>query len=424
MYGAVFMAGYEQVDLAYEFLCAKEREGASFTKNELAEVTGWKVGTCSTYLSKRWYQYVRIEQGSFIPHGVTSISKVDFRRIHSQKLQPLEDQSEVGLLIKKSKEFALLAVSTYNNPFTNFKTHGFIINLIIAYTALFHAIFERRGDDYYYRDKKGDYKLADGEKKAWELTTCIKMYWQGNKTAEQANLEFLIGLRNKIEHRSLPALDLGVAGYCQSALSNFETILLSEFGDSHTLMASLAIAMQLTRTSQEEQIDAMKKFQTDNYRVIRDYMETYAKDLDDDILESHKYRLRAFLIPKIGGTKKSADLALEFVDVSKLTLEQRQSYDQAIALIKGVESPYKLKPSKVTDRVKGVHNWFSIHWHTQSWRMYEVRPSGDNIDPELKNKYVGYVEGYDNYLYSNVWVDFLIEKFKDKSEIERLKTFK
>ncbi|MEX5485295.1 DUF3644 domain-containing protein [Proteus mirabilis] len=70
-----------------------------------------------------------------------------------------------AILLKKAREFALLAVSTYNNPFTDFKTYGFIVNIVIAYTALFHAIFEKRGDDYFYLDNEGNPKLVDGDKK-------------------------------------------------------------------------------------------------------------------------------------------------------------------------------------------------------------------------------------------------------------------
>ena len=61
--------------------------------------------------------------------------------------------------------------------------------------------------------------MIDGEEKSWELSECCDEYWPGVEAAEKFNLKFLIGLRNKIEHRSLPAIDLAVSGECQSALS-------------------------------------------------------------------------------------------------------------------------------------------------------------------------------------------------------------
>jgi hypothetical protein len=261
-----YMSRYEKVDKAYKFLKMKEESQDSFSLEELSDITAWEIETCKTYVSKRWFQYVHRDQQDFKVSGIAYLSKSEFRNIHSQKLRHTEDQSEQGKLIKKAKEFALLAVSTYNNPFTHFKTHGFIVDIVIAYTALFHALFEKRSVSYYYKEKSGAFKMVDGQKKAWELSTCIKEYWGAGNSPERANLELLIGLRNKIEHRSLPELDIMVSGYCQSALSNFEEILINEFGDSHSLMANLAIAMQLSRSSNAQQEEALRKFKVSSFR--------------------------------------------------------------------------------------------------------------------------------------------------------------
>jgi hypothetical protein len=114
--------------------------------------------------------------------------------------------------------------------------------------------------------------MIDGEAKAYELSECCKVYWHGKQTPEKANLEFLIGLRNKIEHRGSPVIDLAVTGECLAALTNFEDILVQEFGKEYSLNAQLAIAMQLTRTSQEAQINALKALQSENYQLIKQYI--------------------------------------------------------------------------------------------------------------------------------------------------------
>lgn len=198
--------------------------------------------------------------------GIKFLSKEEFRSVHSQKLQQVTDQSIKGM--HKAREFALLAVSTYNNPYTEFKTYGYIVNIVIAYTALFHAIFEKKGG-YYFHLKDGEPVKIDGEEKAWELMECCNQYWGGVERPEKYNLKFLIGLRNKIEHRSLPAIDMAVSGECQAALINFESLLVEEFGDSHALCTNLAIAIQLSRVSEQSQLDAMKQLQKENYKVVR-----------------------------------------------------------------------------------------------------------------------------------------------------------
>ncbi|WP_281213546.1 DUF3644 domain-containing protein [Shewanella insulae] len=177
------MSRYEQVDLAYEFLSAKETEGESFTIDELANATGWKKQTCATYPSKRWHQYVQKDGSHYLTAGIKSLSKDEFRAVHSQRLQQVADQSAKGMLLYKAREFALLAVSTYNNPYTEFKTYGYIVNIVIAYTALFHAIFEKKGVNYFHL-KGGESVLIDDEEKAWELMECCNQYWNGVERPE------------------------------------------------------------------------------------------------------------------------------------------------------------------------------------------------------------------------------------------------
>ncbi|PHM25102.1 DUF3644 domain-containing protein [Xenorhabdus budapestensis] len=413
------MNRYEKVDLAYNFLVDKEKQGETFTIEQLSEAIGWTIETCRTYPSKRWHQYIVKDGSQYTTSGITYLSKEEFRAVHSQKLQQTTDQSAKGIFIHKAKEFALLAVSTYNNPYTEFKTYGYIVNIIIAYTSLFHAIFEKKGINYFHTNSDGDTIFIDGEKKAWELTECIEEYWSGSLTPEKANLKFLIGLRNKIEHRSLPAIDLAVCGECQSALINFENILVEEFGDEHALTASLAVAMQLTRVSEQAQIDALKQLQKENYKVVREYMETYRNDLENDLVESQKYRIRAFLVPKLGNHASSSDIAIEFINVNKLTENERANYDQGIAFIKGVENPFKFRPSKVVEILAKKIPDFNMPLHIKCWKYYEARPR--EIVRNFKGEYSGFVEGFEGYLYTQQWITFLTAELQNTDKIEQIR---
>lgn len=409
----------QRVELAFEFMLAKEKAGEAFTMTELAEASGWAISSCQTYPTKRWHQFVQRDGSQYTSTGLIYLSKAEFSLIHSQKLQDPNNLSPKSILLHKAREFALLAVSTYNNPYTEFKTYGFIVNIVIAYTALFHAIFEKKEHNYFHLDEEGNPIIIDGEEKAWELYRCCNEYWRGEDNPETKNLNFLIGLRNKIEHRSLPAVDLATSGECQSALNNFENLLVEEFGDSHALMARLAIAMQLTRTSEQAQLDALKQFQTENYRVVREYMETYKNDLSDDVLESQKYRIRAFLVPKLGNHAKSADLAIEFINVNKLNDNEMENYERGVAFIKGIESPFKLKPGKVVTIVKEKIKDFNPTLHTKCWKYYNARPREMVIT--FKGEYAAYSEGFDGYLYSRRWAEFLIRQLRNKDEIARVR---
>ncbi|MBO1896178.1 hypothetical protein HNW13_010395 [Shewanella sp. BF02_Schw] len=229
----------------------------------------------------------------------------------------------------------------------------------------------------------------------------------------------MVGLRNKIEHRSLPAIDLAVAGECQSTLSNFENILVEEFGDEYSLCANLAIAMQLTRISEQAQIQAMKQLQRENYRVVREYMETFKNDLSEEVFQSQQYRLRAFLVPKLGNHAKTSDLAIDFVNVAGLSEEQLKFYEQGIAFIKGVESPYKLKPGKVVTLIEEVFPNFNMSMHTRCWKYFDARPQ--EVNSNFKGEFSAFIEGFDHYLYTKKWVEHLKTVMRDKELVEKIR---
>ncbi|CAI1208027.1 Protein of uncharacterised function (DUF3644) [Serratia liquefaciens] len=412
------MSKFDKVDLAYDFLVSREKIQESFTIEELAAATGWKVQTCKTYPTKTWNKFISRDGKQYTTLGVKYISKEDFRYINTQKHMDSIPQSERSVNLKKAREFALLAVATYNNPFTDFKTFGFIVNIIIAYTSLFHAIFARNGMPYSYLEDDGSPKLVDGQEKAWELKTCCQEYWPGIESAEKANLLFLIGLRNVIEHRGLPAIDLLTFGECQAAINNFENIIIKEFGEDNALMINLALAMQLTRATQQAQIDAIKQFQTENFNVVKSFMVDYKNELSDDIVQSQQYRLRALLVPLVGKNAKQSDLAIEFINVSNLSEDEVEKYESGIAFIKNVENQFKLKPTKVVSLVQKKEKSFNITTHTKFWKYYEARPIEN--DKKFKGKYCGYVEGFDGYLYCQEWVRFILAVYKDKDELKKI----
>jgi hypothetical protein len=412
------MSKFDKVDLAYDFLVSREKIQESFTIEELAAATGWKVQTCKTYPTKTWNKFISRDGKQYTTLGVKYISKEDFRYINTQKHMDSIPQSERSVNLKKAREFALLAVATYNNPFTDFKTFGFIVNIIIAYTSLFHAIFAKNGMPYSYLEDDGSPKLVDGQEKAWELKTCCQEYWPGIESAEKANLLFLIGLRNVIEHRGLPAIDLLTFGECQAAINNFENIIIKEFGEDNALMINLALAMQLTRATQQAQIDAIKQFQTENFNVVKSFMVDYKNELSDDIVQSQQYRLRALLVPLVGKNAKQSDLAIEFINVSNLSEDEVEKYESGIAFIKNVENQFKLKPTKVVSLVQKKEKSFNITTHTKFWKHYEARPIEN--DKKFKGKYCGYVEGFDGYLYCQEWVRFILAVYKDKDELKKI----
>lgn len=86
-------------------------------------------------------------------------------------------QGKAKTILESSINSAFTAVETYNRPRTQFRIENYIILMVVAWTKMFHAYFQSTiGERYFYKEKNGRFKRVDGEKKAWELTECIKNY--------------------------------------------------------------------------------------------------------------------------------------------------------------------------------------------------------------------------------------------------------
>ena len=264
-------------------------------------------------------------------------------------------RSRVKSLLEKSRESAMLAVNVYNNPGAVFRSGGFIVLMNIAWTSLFHAIFENRKISYYYRDPqdKRRYLRIDGEFKAWELSKCIKEYFIDTNDPKYQNILFFVGLRNKIEHRFMPSLDTIIFGECQAYLMNFEEILTKEFGEDYALADTLLFALQYSRLRTEEQLNALRSMQTKNFRILKAYIDDFRKNLHSEVLSNPQFSFRVFLIPKPANHQSSADAAIEFIQYDPSNAEEMKKYEHIVTLIKekNVINKFSIVNEPVNERV-------------------------------------------------------------------------
>lgn len=422
-----------KIEKAFEFFCSAENTKSRFTLEDICKATGWTLQTVRAYQSKKWRWFLMLDGDKLICKGISNYPKNSFIRIHSQqidddirKLRPRFSE-RVDILIDKARESAMLAVQAYNNPLALFRTPGYLVLMNIAFTALFHAIFEYKGVDYTYKNTDGTPKVIDGDEAAWELSECAKHYFQGKDCPERKNLEFLTKLRNKVEHRFLPQLDITVSGQCQAMLFNFEALLTKEFGSFFALGQSFALAIQFSQV-EPFQREAVKRIQSKEYDTIRQFIGTFQSGLPPEVFQSSKYAFRAYLIPKIGNHLSSSDVAIEYISVDSLTEEEREQVTKHIALIKEkqvqVANQGKLKPIQVVKRVReesGVA--FNRTHHANAWKLYNVRPSIPG-PRGCKPEFCQYDEAHKDVIYTERWVYFLIEKVRDPQEFEKIKCYK
>lgn len=321
--------------------------------------------------------------------------------------------------LESSIESALLAVEIYNKPRTPFRVEGFITQMIIAWTRLFHAHFNQTiGSKYYHKNSNGRYQTIEGEKKSWELKTCISKY--GTLEAGlKSNLNFFIKLRNKIEHRHIDRDEIGIMifGECQSLLYNYENTLIDFFGEDYALNESLSFSIQFSRLRKKSQIQASKKLLSKEIKELKTFIDNYRTSLSDEVFNTQEYSIKLIQVPKIANTNRN-DLAVEFVNWNSISKADRENYEKVTAIIKDkvlkkeAINPGKRKPGDVVTKINSdIAFEFNHYDHKCLYCCFNIRPASANDieDPfDTNTNYCHYDEVHDDYIYQDEWAELII----------------
>jgi hypothetical protein len=336
-------------------------------------------------------------------------------------------QGKTKQLLESAIDGALLAVEIYNKPRTPFRVENYITNMIMAWTKVFHAHFQNTiGEKYFYKQKGSNrYMLVDGERRAWELTTCMKKVSTLSPSVK-ANLEFFIKLRNKIEHRHINKDEIGtiIFGECQSLLNNFESFVIECFGEEYALNESLAFALQFSTLRTSQQRKASKTLLAKEVKELMDFISKYRSSLDEATFNSQEFSIKLISVPRISNTSRN-DLAVEFVNWNTVKDTDREKYTRLLAIIKEkhvikeVINPGRLKAGAVVEMVKQeslIHN-FSHFDHKCLCCIFSIRPyQNEKVkDPfNTNSEYCHYDEAHDDYLYQEAWADYITDLINNK----------
>lgn len=332
--------------------------------------------------------------------------------------------------LEKARSAAIAAVETYNRPGARFRTAQFIVLIVMAWTALLHAYFYRKRRNPWYRMKTNGksvrYVKVDGDPKHWELSECLRQRYLDQTPPERSNLQFLIGLRDKIEHRHLPVLDASLYGECQASLLNFESFLVAEFGARYALTDQLALALQFSQIQPEERARATKTALTGVAKSVTGYIERFRTALPPATLSSMKYSFSVFLVPRVANRASTADAAVQFIRVDEASAEEIARLEKLNVLIKEKHIPIAnfglFKPGDVVARVQDQVPEMTISLHTAAWRFYKVRPSKGAGKPERTDaKYCVYDQVHGDYVYTEAWVNKLASELTDPAVLAKVR---
>lgn len=329
-------------------------------------------------------------------------------------------QGKTKNILKSSIDAALLAVEIYNKPRVTFRSQAYISLMIMAWARLLHAYFNNTiGNKYYYKKKNGRYEIIDGERRTWELKTCIIKYGKLSEPVK-ANLNFFIRLRNKIEHRAIGKheIDTKIFGECQSLLYNYENELIKLFGEEYAVNESLVFAIQFSFMRKYEQRISSKRLLSREMAELNKFIDTYRKTLSDPIFKSQEYSIKLIQIPKVASASRH-DLAIEFVRWDDLTAEEKERVSKLTTIIKEkvvtkrLINPDCFKPGQVIKEVNKRTQVTKIHHgdHRTLVKLFQIKPLRKEIDDpfETNNKYCLYDGVHQDYVFTKDWIDLIVK---------------
>ncbi len=310
------------------------------------------------------------------------------RRIYSKKLE----------LIRSSREAALASIQIYNNPLITFKTENFIVLMIIAWTYLLHAYYRANRIEYrYYKTgkKRRIFDKLNGQCKYWELSKCLKADDCPLDRDTKNNLQFLIGLRNQVEHSRATELDTFLSGRYQACALNYNHYLKKLFGNRYALDKYLSYSIQFAEMSYQQAM-ILAESESSIPSSIKSYITQFDNALSDEEINSDRYSYRILFTKKLTGKRGQADRLIEFINPES-TLAKNISKEYWVQ--KEVEKP-KYLPSEVVKIAQeaGFTN-FGIQRHAKLWKKEDAKNLGKGYGTMVSKQWYWYQR----------WVDFVLE---------------
>lgn len=329
------------------------------------------------------------------------------------------------IILEGAIDEALLAVDLYNQPLRARRLEGFFVHMHIAWLYLLQARFRRDGIDFRYRLPNGRFDRVDGEPRTWDLQRCVVERFPDVGPVRK-NLEFTIGLRNKIEHRYEEAISVVVTGYAQALLLNFEEELVATFGERSSLGDRLRFPIFVGNITGIGE-GAAQDLRDTLPRTTRDFIARFEQDLDNSIVQDQRYEFRLHLVPKLG-PKTAADRALSFVREDELTTAEKTTLEQlgrtgrviVREQVRDVASADLLRPSEVVDAVQArIPFKFNMSHFVTGWHKTGCRPPSGSKNPErTTTKYCVYDKPHRDYLYKRSFVDKLAREAATEAKFE------
>lgn len=293
-------------------------------------------------------------------------------------------------LLLTSREAALTAIRTFNDPQVTFKSETYIVLMVIAWTYLLHAFYRSKGIEYRYYKQAGKRKVFDKTKhggyKYWELERCLNDKACPLDKDTTNNLRFIIGLRHEIEHQMTLSLDSFLSGRYQACALNYNEYIKKLFGKGYGLDSHVAYSIQFLQLSEEQLSGALPKAKIP--KRLRSYITEFDGALTHGEYNSSRYSFRLLFKKKLVNRPGQADRVIEFIDPKSDLAKQ---IDKEYWVKKEVERPKYRAKDVVAEVHKAGFKKFRIQpEHLNFWRSEDAKNPGKGYGVEIQAAWYWY----------------------------------
>lgn len=328
-------------------------------------------------------------------------------------------------LLEESRRQALVAIDFYNRPGDRRSYSDFIIHLHLAWQDLLLASRIKNERQIYYRTKRRYVKNLDGSRKVWELSRCLKEEYKENNPIRK-NLEFFIGLRNRIEHNFEDCLLVVTAPEAHACIINYEAELIRRFGDEFTLGHDLKIPI-FVQSLKPAEYDYITEMRRGIPQGTLNYIANFMRGLPEETSSDERFSYRLLLTP-VKGPKTEADMALTFVNVQELSKEDKLKVTgkEGSVIItekfRNVAHGDEMLPKAITKAVEErIRFSFSINDFTRLRKKWQIGPSktGDKKGLPNSESYCLYSPAFKQFVYTPKLLDEIVTALATDEKYEQ-----
>ena len=410
----------DDVDLATRLL-AEWDEGRGTSKSEM-ERREWDDGGAH---GRRFDRFIRQTLGVATTKRSRETDRIvdlegQLRRLGAtpdgQQLEEWEEQ------LDHARQAALGAVRVWNDPTATFRTETFALLLVTAWNSLALAVLQQAGDEWRDLDENGSPRTVNGRERALETSELVDAAFSGDRfRGLRRNVEFWLGLRNQVAHRHLPALDVAIVPQAQAGLLNLEGALEERFGSDFTLGSALSVPLQLTGFRDPGVLSSVKRLQASLPLDVQTYLEDQASR-NAALVDDPAYMLRVTFVPTVPASGRSPDAVAHFVKPGEVSEDLAQALKEYTVVTKVVKAERpNLIATQVVEAVSDrVPYRFTMRMHTVAARKLKARPPADEDQTATDPRYCEYVTSVKRHLYSQAWVDRLVDELSDPAIYEAI----